>query len=73
MLAVIVVMASMVEATRTMVSMTMAINMVKTTMIKVSPQRNGEEGHGESKTKLKIILISAEENIIFYYHIQHYC
>ena len=41
MLAVIVVMASMVEATRTMVSMTMTINMVKTTMIKVSPQRNG--------------------------------
>ena len=41
MLAVIEVMASMVEATRTMVSMTMAINMVKATMIKVSPQRNG--------------------------------
>ena len=37
------------------VSRNMTMKMVETMMTKVSPQRNGEEGHSESETKLKII------------------
>ena len=35
----------------------------------VSPQRNGEEGHSECETKLKISVILK----ISFYHIQYYC